>query len=138
MSSARSVPWGRVGARPAHAGAGDKHKGAAMQPGSEFVFVYTPLPSKEAAEKMAEALVGARLTACVNIYAGVTSVYEWKGAVQKEAEVVAFIKTRRALAEDVVAAARELHPYEVPAFLVLPIESGNEDYLDWARGQLKV
>jgi periplasmic divalent cation tolerance protein len=111
---------------------------AAMQTGSEFVFVYTPLPSEEAAEKMAEALVRARLAACVNIYPGVVSVYEWKGVVQKEAEVVAFIKTRRELADEVMAAARALHPYEVPAFLVLPIESGNEDYLAWARGQVKV
>ena len=110
---------------------------AGMQTGSEFVFIYTPLPSREAAEKLAEALVSARLAACVNIYAGVTSVYEWKGAVQKEAEAVAFIKTRRVLAEETIAAARALHPYEVPAFLVLPIESGNEDYLDWARGQVK-
>lgn len=110
---------------------------AAMQTGSEFVFVYTPLPSMEAAESMAEALIGARLAACVNIYPGVISVYEWKGAAQKEAEVVAFIKTRRGLADEVVAAARALHPYEVPAFLVLPIEGGNEDYLAWARGQMK-
>jgi periplasmic divalent cation tolerance protein len=110
---------------------------AAMQTGSEFVFVYTPLPSAEAAETMAEALIGAHLAACVNIFPGVTSVYEWKGAVRKDAEVVAFVKTRRALADEVIAAARELHPYEAPAFLVLPIESGNEDYLAWARGQLK-
>jgi periplasmic divalent cation tolerance protein len=110
---------------------------AAMQTGSEFVFVYTPLPSKEAAEKMAEALVGTRLAACVNIFPGITSVYEWKGAVQKEAEVVAFIKTRRELADEAIAAARGLHPYEVPAFLVLPVESGNDDYLAWARGQVK-
>jgi periplasmic divalent cation tolerance protein len=105
---------------------------------SEFVFIYTPLPSKEAAEEMAEALIGARLAACVNIYPGVTSVYEWKGVVQKEAEAVAFIKTRRALADEAIAAARELHPYEVPAFLILPVESGNDDYMAWARGQVKV
>lgn len=109
----------------------------AAQIGSEFVFVYTPLPSLEAAETMARALVEAKLAACVNIYPGVVSVYEWKGRVEREGEAVAFIKTRRALADEVVAAARKLHPYEVPAFLVLPIESGNEDYLAWARGQVK-
>lgn len=104
---------------------------------SEFVFIYTPLPSKEAAEEMAQALVAGRLAACVNVYPGITSVYEWKGAVQKETEAVAFIKTTRALAQEAIAAARELHPYEVPAFLVLPIESGNDDYMDWVRGQVK-
>lgn len=109
----------------------------AAQIGSEFVFVYTPLPSLEAAEAMARALVEAKLAACVNIYPGVLSVYEWKGRIEREGEAVAFIKTRRALAGETVAAARKLHPYEVPAFLVLPIESGNEDYLAWARGQVK-
>jgi len=104
---------------------------------SEFVFIYTPLPSKEAAEVLAEALIAARLAACVNIYSGVTSVYEWKGSVQKEAEAIAFIKTTRALADEAIAAARRLHSYDVPAFLVLPIESGNDDYLAWARGQVK-
>jgi periplasmic divalent cation tolerance protein len=109
----------------------------AAQIGSEFVFVYTPLPSLEAAEAMARALVEAKLAACVNIYPGVVSVYEWKGRVEREGEAVALIKTRRALADETVAAARRLHPYEVPAILVLPIESGNEDYLAWARGQMK-
>lgn len=109
----------------------------ATQTGSEFVFIYTPLPDMGAAEAMARALVDARLAACVNIYPGIVSVYEWKGGVETGAEVVAFVKTRRALAEETVAAARRLHPYDVPAFLVLPIEGGNEDYLAWARGQLK-
>jgi periplasmic divalent cation tolerance protein len=107
------------------------------QTGSEFVFIYTPLPDMTAAEGLAKALVEARLAACVNIYPGIVSVYEWKGEMETSAEVVAFVKTRRALVEETVAVARRLHPYEVPAFLVLPIEGGNEDYLAWARGQLK-
>ncbi|MEN6543644.1 divalent-cation tolerance protein CutA [Parvibaculum sp.] len=107
------------------------------QIGSEFVFIYTPLPDIGTAEAMARALVRDRLAACVNLYPGIVSVYEWKGEVETDGEVVAFIKTRRALAEETIAAARKLHPYEVPAFLVLPIENGNEDYLAWARGQVK-
>lgn len=109
----------------------------AAQIGSEFVFIYTPLPDRAAAETMARALVRDRLAACVNIYPGVVSVYEWKGEIETSDEVIVFIKTRRALAEETMAAARTLHPYEVPAFLVLPIESGNEDYLAWARGQVR-
>lgn len=107
------------------------------QIGTEFVFIYTPLPDRAAAETMARALIRDRLAACVNIYPGVVSVYEWKGEIEVSDEVVAFIKTRRALAEEAVAAARKLHPYEVPAFLVIPIESGNADYLAWMRGQMK-
>lgn len=109
----------------------------AAQIGSEFVFIYTPLPSLDAAERLARALVEARLAACVNIYPGVVSVYEWKGEIAREDEVVAFIKTRRAIADEAIAAAWALHPYDVPAFLVLPIADGNEDYLAWARAQVK-
>lgn len=107
------------------------------QTGSEFVFIYTPLPDMAAAEGLARALVGDRLAACVNIYPGIVSVYEWKGEMETSAEVVAFVKTRRALVAETMAAMRKLHPYEVPAFLVLPIEGGNEDYLKWARGQVR-
>lgn len=109
----------------------------AAQIGPEFVFIYTPLPSVEAAEHLARALVEARLAACVNIYPGVVSIYEWKGKIARENEVVAFIKTRSGLVPAAMAAARALHPYEVPAFLVLPIADGNADYLAWARGQVK-
>ena len=49
--------------------------------------------------------------------------------------MAAFIKTRRALVEEAIAAARPLHPYTLPCFLILPIEGGNADYLAWARRQ---
>lgn len=103
----------------------------------EFVFVYSTFGSAGDAERAAEALVGEKLAACVNIHGGMRSVYEWKGAVEKEDEAAAFIKTRAALKEKVMSRLRELHPYEVPAMLVLPITDGNEDYLEWARGQVE-
>ncbi|HEY4112608.1 MAG TPA: divalent-cation tolerance protein CutA [Rhizomicrobium sp.] len=102
---------------------------------SEFVFVYSTYPDEASAKRAAEALVTANLAACVNIHAPMTSVYEWEGKLETGPEVAALIKTRRALVENVIAAARPLHPYTVPCFQVLPIESGNADYLDWARAQ---
>jgi periplasmic divalent cation tolerance protein len=102
---------------------------------SEFVFVYTTLPDRVSATTLAEALVTAKLAACVNLSALMTSVYEWEGRVEAEPEISALIKTRRELIEPVMEAARKLHPYKVPCFLVLPIESGNADYLAWARIQ---
>jgi len=104
---------------------------------SEFVFVYSTLPDVEVANRIAHALVSAKLAACVNIHPSMTSVYEWQGKLETGSEVAAFFKTRRSLVDDVIAAARPLHPYTVPCFLVLPIEGGNADYLDWARGQTK-
>lgn len=111
--------------------------GRDTQARDEFVFVYTTLGSAADAERVAEVLVRERLAACVNIHPGMRSVYEWKGAVEREDEAAAFIKTRRVLVDEVMGRLKALHPYEVPAMLVLPIEGGNEDYLVWARGQMR-
>ena len=102
---------------------------------SEFVFVYSTFPDTESAQRVARALVEAKLAACVNIHGPMTSVYEWEGKLETGPEFTAFIKTRRELVERVIATARPLHPYSVPCFLVLPIEGGNDDYLSWARKQ---
>lgn len=102
---------------------------------SEFVFVYSTFSDRASAETVAQALVRARLAACVNIHGPMTSVYEWEGKVASETEFAVFIKTRAALADEAIEAARKLHPYAVPCFLKLPIDGGNEDYLAWARAQ---
>ena len=103
--------------------------------GTEFVFIYSTFPDAGAARAVGDRLVRDKLAACVNIHAPMTSVYEWKGKVETETEVAAFIKTRAELADAAIAAARKLHPYTVPCFLILPIAGGNDDYLEWARAQ---
>ncbi len=102
---------------------------------SEFVFLYSTFPDEASARRVAEALVNAKLAACVNLSAPMTSVYQWQGKLETGPEVAAFIKTRRALVDEAIAAARPLHPYTLPCFLILPIEGGNADYLAWARTQ---
>jgi periplasmic divalent cation tolerance protein len=104
---------------------------------TEFVFVYSTFPDDASARRVAEALVTQKLAACVNIYPPTTSIYEWQGKLEVGPEVPAFIKTRKSLVDDVIATAKPLHPYTVPCFLVLPIESGDAGYLDWARSQTK-
>ena len=101
----------------------------------EFVFVYSTFPDRESAEKTGRTLVEARLAACVSIFPPMTSIFEWEDKVDVATEHAVLIKTRRALAEDAIAAARPLHPYTVPCFLILPILSGNEDYFAWVRRQ---
>jgi periplasmic divalent cation tolerance protein len=101
----------------------------------EFVFVYSTFPDRESAKNVGQALVEAKLGACVNIFPPMTSIYEWEGKIDSSTEHAVFIKTRRTLAERAIAAARPLHPYSVPCFLILPIASGNADYLAWARNQ---
>jgi periplasmic divalent cation tolerance protein len=101
---------------------------------SEFVFVYSTFPDEASAKRVAETMVTERLAACANLFP-IASIYEWQGKLETGAEVSVFFKTRRALAEDLIAAARKLHPYTVPCFAILPVEGGSEDYLDWVRRQ---
>ena len=104
---------------------------------SDLVFVYSTFPDDASARRVADALVRGRLAACVNIHGPMTSIYEWEGKLESGIEYAAFIKTRRALVDQAVAAARPLHPYTVPCFLVLPVEGGNADYLAWVQSQIK-
>ena len=106
-----------------------------MSTETKLVFVYSTFPDRAAAERVGRALVEARLAACVNILAPMTSIYEWEGKIETTGEVAVFIKTRRELAARAIETARPLHPYIVPCFLVLPIADKNADYLAWVRTQ---
>ena len=95
------------------------------------VFVYTTYPSIVEAEKTGRALLERTLAACVNILPGMVSLYRWQGAIERGEEAVMIIKTRASLAEAVRAAVKEMHSYETPAILVIPLESVDASYLDW-------
>jgi len=102
-----------------------------VQVNDKPVLIYSTFPSGEVAEKVGKQLVEQRLAACVNILAGMTSIYRWEGRIARDAEVVMIIKTRQSLAEPVIAAVKEQHPYTNPALLVVPVEGGSGDYLAW-------
>ena len=95
------------------------------------VFVYTTWPTVPEAEEAGRTLVERRLAACVNILPGMISHYRWQGAIERAEEAVMIIKTRDSLAAQVSDAVKELHSYEVPAIVVLPVESVEKSYLAW-------
>jgi periplasmic divalent cation tolerance protein len=95
------------------------------------VFVYTTWPSTTEAEAAGRALVERRLAACVNILPGMISHYRWEGKVERAEEAVMLIKTRASLADVVSDAVKELHSYDTPAIMVLPLESVEKGYLAW-------
>jgi len=99
------------------------------------VFIYATFPSPESAEAVGGSLVEGRLAACVNIIPGMTAIYMWQGQRHRDAETVMIIKTRSALAGDVIAAVRTQHPYSNPALVVLPVEGGSRDFLRWIAAQ---
>ena len=100
-------------------------------PRGRTVAVLSTAGSREEAERIATTLVEERLAACVNIVAPITSVYRWRGAVERADEVLLVVKTRRSHASRVAARIRALHSYELPEVIVLPIDGGAPDYLAW-------
>jgi periplasmic divalent cation tolerance protein len=97
----------------------------------EAVLVYMTAGSMEEARKIASALVEERLAACANILPQMESVYQWKGEIENDAEVVVIAKTKASLAEKLNARVLELHSYEVPCVVTMPITGGNPEFLAW-------
>ena len=103
---------------------------------TDYIQVITTTGRKEDAEKIAGALVGSRLAACVQVSGPITSTYRWKGAVETAGEWQCVAKSRRDLYEQIEKAVRRLHPYEVPEILAVPIVAGSKSYLAWLEGEL--
>lgn len=95
------------------------------------LLVITNLPDRAAAEKLADALVAARVAACVNILAPCRSVYRWRDAIQHDEEHPLLIKTTAARYAALEAAIRAGHPYELPEIIAVPIAGGLPGYLGW-------
>ena len=93
--------------------------------------IYVTAGTREEAETIARSLVEARLAACANVLPAITSFFWWEDAVQNDEEVALILKTRQDLVEQVVAKVRELHSYDCPCVVSLPIVDGNRPFLDW-------
>ncbi|HVC20423.1 MAG TPA: divalent-cation tolerance protein CutA [Vicinamibacterales bacterium] len=100
---------------------------------TDCVLVLTTLPIEADAEAFAARLVEERLAACVAIHAEMQSVYRWDGRVTRDRERQLVIKTAAARTDALLARLRELHPYDLPERLVIPVAAGGEDYLRWVR-----
>jgi len=98
---------------------------------TDALLVLTTLPTADAAAEVAKVLVGEKLAACANILPALRSIYRWQGKVQDENEVLVLLKTQSAHFARLKARILELHPYEVPEVLAIPVERGHEAYLDW-------
>ncbi|GLC33585.1 hypothetical protein PLESTB_000092000 [Pleodorina starrii] len=98
---------------------------------SGAIVVYVTVPSAEVGESLASKLVESQLAACVNLLPGVTSIYSWKGKVEKDAELLLIIKSRSELLPELTAFVRANHPYDEPEVVGLPILGGSVSYLQW-------
>lgn len=95
------------------------------------VFVYVTAGSEAEAAAIARAVVEERLAACANVLPMIRSLYWWDGAVQDSGEAALILKTTEARAHALTARIRDLHSYECPCVVVLPITGGNSAFLAW-------
>ncbi len=98
---------------------------------TDFVLVLMIASSEKEAEKIASSLVKERLAACVNVIGNMRSSFRWKGQISSEQEVLILAKTKDRLFEKLKRRVLELHGYQVPEILAVPILAGFEKYLDW-------
>lgn len=106
-------------------------------PAMDFVLVLTTVPVDLDAEGFARTLVEARLAACVSVLPPMQSTYRWKGTVESASERQVLIKTGAARLAALEQRVQELHPYDVPEFLVLSVDGGSPAYLSWLTDNLR-
>lgn len=101
-----------------------------------FIQVMTMTETKEQAQAIAKALVERKLAACVQITDAVESTYPWKGKIEISREYLCLIKTREDFFPQVEAVIKELHSYEMPEIIAVPIVKGSKEYLKWLNDTL--
>ena len=105
----------------------------AMDTASGAIVVLITAGTEDEAYSIGRALVEERLAACANVLPGVRSVYRWEGRTHDDSEVMLIVKTRASLFPQIARRIKELHSYEVPEIIALPIEAGDDAYLGWIR-----
>lgn len=96
-----------------------------------YQVILSTAPDVEVARRIASELVERRLAACVNLVPAMESIYRWQGKVETSQEVLLVIKTSRLKQTKLLEALTELHPYDTPEGIALPIAAGLEKYLAW-------
>ncbi|MDO8464784.1 MAG: divalent-cation tolerance protein CutA [Gallionella sp.] len=98
---------------------------------NDILLVITNLPDAQAAGQLAQRLIEERVAACVNQLAPCTSTYRWQGSIETAAEVPLLIKTTRTAYPRLEQLIRDVHPYELPEIIAVPVTAGLPAYLDW-------
>jgi len=98
---------------------------------TEFIVVLTTFPADGDADTFATTLINERLAACINVLPPMRSIYTWEGKIERADERQLLIKTRVDSVHQLEARLKELHRYEIPEFLVIPVLDGSREYLSW-------
>jgi len=95
--------------------------------------LYATFPGKEEAISIANKLLEEKLIACANVLDGSTSVYNWQGETKEQNEAILFAKTREGQSQKAISRIKELHSYELPCILVLPVDGGFPLFMEWVE-----
>lgn len=98
---------------------------------AEIVIIYSTFPDKVSAMAVAKTILQEKRAACINIFPAVVSLYEWEGKLEETEEVVMIAKTAKNRAEELTERIISLHSYSCPCVVVVPVEGGNSDFLQW-------
>jgi periplasmic divalent cation tolerance protein len=103
----------------------------------KYVAIYITAPNREVAEHIGREVLNRRLAACANIVEKVSSLYWWKGKLERDDEVLLFLKSKRTKVGDIIKLVKEIHSYENPAIVVFPIIGGSDKYLKWIEEEVR-
>ncbi|MDH3325344.1 MAG: divalent-cation tolerance protein CutA [Gammaproteobacteria bacterium] len=109
-----------------------------MQNQAEFLLVQTSCPDNDSAIVLAQRIIKEKVAACVNVLPPVTSIYEWKGEIKQDSEVLLLIKIQKCRYPDLQALICATHPYELPEVIAVPISEGLPEFLSWIRDETSV
>ena len=104
---------------------------------TNFIQVMTAIGTKEDAQKVANAIVGGHLAACVQVIGPITSTYWWQGILETAEEWLCLMKTHEDLYGQVEQAIRAVHPYDEPEIIAMPVTAGSKTYLDWVINETR-
>ena len=102
-------------------------------PKDNYIIVFNTCDSADIASSIAETLVSKKLAACVNMVKNIESVYQWQGKIEHTKEILLIIKTRQSLFSQLEQAIKELHNYELPEIIAVPVDTGETNYLNWIQ-----
>src|SRR5579871_2925970 len=103
---------------------------------TDKIVVFSTCATEEEGARIGRALVESRVAACVTIVAGARSLYRWQGAIESAAECLLVIKSSRGLFDRLQAALAEVHPYDTPEVIALPVIDGASKYMRWLEDEL--
>lgn len=101
-----------------------------------YALVYITTSGNEESKKVANILVKEKLAACINIISSIESIYLWKGEIEEDMESLLIAKTKVDNIDKIIKRVKEIHSYETPAILAIPIIEGSKDYLDYLDSEL--